>query len=106
MLTYGGTAQGAADAGRYTLTASGLTSGNYTIFYLGGTLAILPKSDFHHSHGFLWQPAADGHVHASLCHLQPRLGLARRIDGLRPCTSDKRDYHTAADGVLFRERVQ
>lgn len=39
-LVYGGTAQGAIDAGTYTLTASGLTSGNYTITFLPGKLTI------------------------------------------------------------------
>ena len=39
-LAYGGTAQGAVNAGTYTLTASGLTSGNYDITYAPGTLAI------------------------------------------------------------------
>ena len=39
-LAYGGTAQGAVNAGTYTLTASGLTSSNYDIAYAPGTLAI------------------------------------------------------------------
>nr|WP_249139283.1 MBG domain-containing protein [Bradyrhizobium japonicum] len=39
-LTYGGTAQGAKNAGSYTLVASGLSSSNYTISYVGGTLSI------------------------------------------------------------------
>ncbi|MDJ1157025.1 YDG domain-containing protein [Chelatococcus sp. SYSU_G07232] len=37
-LVYGGTSQGARNAGTYTLTASGLTSQNYNITYLDGTL--------------------------------------------------------------------
>ncbi|MCM5555727.1 MBG domain-containing protein, partial [Pleomorphomonas sp. NRK KF1] len=41
-LTYGGTSQGAANAGSYTLTASGLTSGNYDISYVAGALTINP----------------------------------------------------------------
>ncbi|WP_448664718.1 MBG domain-containing protein [Sphingomonas sp. CJ20] len=43
-LTYGGTAQGAVNAGSYGLTASGLTSGNYTIGYTPGTLLVNPAS--------------------------------------------------------------
>lgn len=43
-LVYGGTAQGAVNAGSYGLTASGLTSGNYTIGYTAGTLAINPAA--------------------------------------------------------------
>ena len=39
-LTYGGTAQGAVNAGTYGLTASGLTSGNYDIAYVGGSLTV------------------------------------------------------------------
>jgi hypothetical protein len=39
-LVYGGTAQGAVNAGDYTITASGLTSGNYDITYDGGTLTV------------------------------------------------------------------
>ncbi|HJW25484.1 MAG TPA: MBG domain-containing protein [Rhodocyclaceae bacterium] len=39
-LAYGGSAQGAVNAGTYTLSASGLTSGNYDITYVNGTLAV------------------------------------------------------------------
>ncbi|MDG2535297.1 MBG domain-containing protein, partial [Sphingomonas sp. HITSZ_GF] len=41
-LAYGGTAQGAVNAGSYGLTASGLTSGNYTINYVDGTVTVNP----------------------------------------------------------------
>ncbi len=40
IIIYGGTSQGAANAGSYTITASGLTSGNYTISYQPGTLTV------------------------------------------------------------------
>ncbi|MCJ8236705.1 two-partner secretion domain-containing protein [Peteryoungia algae] len=39
-LVYGGTAQNAVNAGSYTLTASGLTSGNYAITYVDGGLSV------------------------------------------------------------------
>ncbi len=39
-LVYGGTSQGAVDAGNYTLSASGLTSGNYAITYVDGALTV------------------------------------------------------------------
>ncbi|MDQ8180403.1 MBG domain-containing protein [Pelagicoccus sp. SDUM812005] len=39
-LVYGGDSQGASDAGSYTLSASGLTSGNYDISYVDGTLTV------------------------------------------------------------------
>jgi len=39
-VTYGGTAQGARNAGSYTLTASGLSSQNYDIAYASGALTI------------------------------------------------------------------
>ncbi len=39
-LTHGGTAQGAVNAGSYTLTGAGLTSNNYDITYTAGTLTI------------------------------------------------------------------
>ena len=39
-LSYGGTAQGAVNAGSYTLTASGLTSGNYALTYAPGALTV------------------------------------------------------------------
>ncbi|MFT0891555.1 MBG domain-containing protein [Pseudochelatococcus sp. G4_1912] len=39
-LTYGGTSQGAKNAGSYTITAGGLTSSNYNIVYASGTLVI------------------------------------------------------------------
>jgi len=39
-LAYGGASQGAVNAGNYAITASGLTSGNYTIGYVDGTLTV------------------------------------------------------------------
>src|SRR5258706_14386134 len=39
-LSYGGTSQGAINAGSYTIIPSGLSSGNYTIGYVNGTLSI------------------------------------------------------------------
>ena len=39
-LAYGGTAQGAKDAGDYVIAASGLTSGNYDISYVDGSLDV------------------------------------------------------------------
>ncbi|MFC6744714.1 beta strand repeat-containing protein [Methylobacterium persicinum] len=39
-LAYGGTAQGAKNAGSYAIAASGLTSGNYTIGFQDGTLTV------------------------------------------------------------------
>lgn len=39
-LAWGGTSQGAIDIGSYTLAPSGLTSGNYTISFVDGTLTI------------------------------------------------------------------
>jgi len=41
-LTYGGSSQGAVQPGAYSLTASGLASGDYAIDYVGGTLTIRP----------------------------------------------------------------
>ncbi|TAN50020.1 MAG: hypothetical protein EPN21_09975, partial [Methylococcaceae bacterium] len=41
-LTFGGTAQGAVDAGGYTLTPGGLSSGNYAIRYNDATLTVNP----------------------------------------------------------------
>jgi autotransporter-associated beta strand protein len=39
-LTYGGSAQGAVNAGTYGLTVSGLQSGNYAIAYSSATLSV------------------------------------------------------------------
>ncbi|WP_218187060.1 MBG domain-containing protein [Pseudomonas sp. 21C1] len=39
-LSYGGSAQGAVNAGSYALNVSGLTSGNYAISYTAGALTI------------------------------------------------------------------
>ncbi|MFA6973034.1 MAG: MBG domain-containing protein, partial [Gallionella sp.] len=39
-LAYGGTSQGAINAGNYLIAPSGLTSGNYTISYVNGALTI------------------------------------------------------------------
>ena len=46
-LSYGGSAQGAIQAGNYVLDASGLSSGNYAIRYEDGTLRVsaAPASD-------------------------------------------------------------
>jgi len=43
-LNFGGTSQGALNAGSYVLSASGLTSGNYDISYVGGILTVTPAS--------------------------------------------------------------
>jgi filamentous hemagglutinin family protein len=40
MLGYGGTAQGARNAGSYLITPLGLTDGNYTITYIPGSLVV------------------------------------------------------------------
>lgn len=40
MLTYGGTSQGAVRVNDYVIVPDGLTSGNYDIHYVNGTLAI------------------------------------------------------------------
>ena len=42
VLSYGGDSQGATNVGTYTITASGLTSGNYNITYIDGDLDITP----------------------------------------------------------------
>lgn len=39
-LAYGGTSQGAINAGSYAITPGGLTSGNYTITYRDGVLTV------------------------------------------------------------------
>ena len=41
-LSYGGTSQGATDAGSYDIAPGGLTSGNYKVGYVNGTLTIGP----------------------------------------------------------------
>ena len=41
-LSYGGTSQGAIDAGSYAIAPGGLTSGNYTVGYVNGILTISP----------------------------------------------------------------
>jgi len=41
-LSYGGTSQGAINAGSYTITAEGRSSDNYTINYEDGTLTVDP----------------------------------------------------------------
>jgi filamentous hemagglutinin family protein len=44
VLAYGGSSQGAINAGSYTLTPSGLTSPNYAISYADGNLLINPAA--------------------------------------------------------------
>ena len=41
-LVYGGSSQGAKNAGNYVITPSGLTSANYAISYFGGALGVIP----------------------------------------------------------------
>ncbi len=43
-LAYGGTSQGAVNAGGYSIIASGLTSANYSIAYAPGTLTVSPAA--------------------------------------------------------------
>ncbi len=43
-LSYAGSAQGARNAGNYTLTATGLSAANYAIDYLNGALSITPAA--------------------------------------------------------------
>ena len=43
-LSYGGTSQGAINVGSYTIIPSGLTSDNYNISYVNGTLTINPAA--------------------------------------------------------------
>ena len=43
-LSYGGTSQGAINAGSYVITPTGLTSGNYAITYANGSLTVNPAS--------------------------------------------------------------
>jgi filamentous hemagglutinin family protein len=40
--SYGGSSQGAVNAGSYAITPSGLSAGNYTISYVDGTLTVNP----------------------------------------------------------------
>src|SRR3546814_13511227 len=42
-LIYGGSAQGAVDAGSYTIEVSGLSSGNYAITYIDGALTTVRR---------------------------------------------------------------
>jgi len=43
-LTFGGNAQGAANAGQYVLRPGGLSSGNYDIAFVDGALTITPRT--------------------------------------------------------------
>jgi len=42
-LVYGGSSQGAVNVGNYTIIPSGLSSSNYTITYVNGTLGVTPR---------------------------------------------------------------
>ncbi|MEO6995231.1 MAG: MBG domain-containing protein, partial [Lacunisphaera sp.] len=44
VLHYSGTSQGAINAGSYTIAPGGLTSGNYALNFVGGTLTISPAT--------------------------------------------------------------
>jgi hypothetical protein len=45
-LSYGGTSQGATNAGSYSIIPSGLTSANYAISYTNGTLMVNQANNF------------------------------------------------------------
>ena len=59
-LAYGGSAQGATNAGNYNINPSGLTSGNYLITYNDGTLTIIQGGAI--SQGGKSQPPSAGQV--------------------------------------------
>ncbi|MFM2485430.1 beta strand repeat-containing protein [Celerinatantimonas yamalensis] len=68
-LAYGGTSQGAINVGNYTITASGLTSGNYDITYVPGQLGVTAAPNV--------QPDASQIVNMPTftpVHLVPRVG--------------------------------
>jgi hypothetical protein len=43
-LTFGGPAQGAVNVGTYAITPGGLTSANYVVSFVGGTLTVTPRA--------------------------------------------------------------
>ena len=43
-MTYGGSSQGAVNAGSYSIVPGGLTSSNYTITFVNGVLTITPAA--------------------------------------------------------------
>jgi|GEM_PF-944584 len=73
-LTYGGTAQGAIEAGNYTLTVSGQTSGNYALSYIGNTLTIRLSGDTVDPIPYLLPPVKP----------EPSVVLTQPLDSLSP----------------------
>jgi len=73
-LAYGGTAQGAIEAGNYTLTVSGQTSGNYALSYIGNTLTIRLSGDTVDPIPYLLPPVKP----------EPSVVLTQPLDNLSP----------------------
>ena len=73
-LTYGGTAQGAIEAGNYSLTVSGQTSGNYALSYIGNTLTIRLSGDTVDPIPYLLPPVKP----------EPSVVLTQPLDSLSP----------------------
>ena len=67
-LVYGGSAQGAVNTGSYAISSHGLTSGNYAITFVDGTLTISGQPQAQPSNPAAEVPQAYSSILASLQH--------------------------------------
>ncbi|MBI1174640.1 MAG: filamentous hemagglutinin N-terminal domain-containing protein [Sideroxydans sp.] len=104
-LAYGGSAQGAVDAGSYAITPGGYTSTNYTISYADGALTIwnaMPSSVDEvadtYAQSLLNQPPVVHNSQLRVEHSQPPSGNADTTD--TPVFVPHPQGHGFSEGVL------
>ncbi|MCE5211962.1 MAG: YDG domain-containing protein, partial [Deltaproteobacteria bacterium] len=94
-LAYGGTSQGAVNVGSYTIIPSGLTSGNYTINYIDGTLSIAARHSFQPALYMYRLLDTENNEDANLLNNMTLAGLSG--DGL----FNPHDRHWTIEGNIF-----
>lgn len=99
-LVYGGSAQGAVNTGSYAISSHGLTSGNYAITFVDGTLTISGQPQAQPSNPAAEVPQAYSSILASLQH---NIG----DDNAQPPSFDSGDLYRIADsGIRLPEGLE
>ncbi|MDP9942461.1 two-partner secretion domain-containing protein [Ectopseudomonas alcaliphila] len=99
-LVYGGSAQGAVNTGSYAISSHGLTSGNYAITFVDGTLTISGQPQAQPSNPAAEIPQAYSNILASLQH---NIGE----DNAQPPSFDSGDLYRIADsGIRLPEGLE
>lgn len=99
-LVYGGSAQGAINTGSYAISSHGLTSGNYAITFVDGTLTISSQPQAQPSNPAAEIPQAYSSILASLQH---NIG----DDNAQPPSFNSGDLYRIADsGIRLPEGLE